>query len=103
MKSYKQFINEIQCKGEEQVLRELLEPEIELDEAFVTTASKGIALVQLQKSKTAVSKIRSETDCKKMMKHLGDAIVANSILGVISILNLRDLTKKGRRSGLNSR
>ena len=33
-----------------------------------------------------------------MMKHLGDAIVANSTLGVIAILNIRDITKKkGRR------
>jgi hypothetical protein len=41
-----------------------------------------------------------------MMKHLGDAIVANSILGTIAILNIRDITKKNKKkggSGLNSR
>ena len=73
-------------------------PDIELGEGFVTTASKAVALVQLNKAKSSVSKIGSEKDLKKMMKHLGDAIVANSILGTIAILNIRDITKKkGRR------
>ena len=96
-KTYKQFTNEIQTKGEDQVLQELLSPEIELDEGFVTTASKAVALTQLNKAKSSVSKIGNENDLKKMMKHLGDAIVANSVLGVIAILNIRDLKKKGRR------
>ena len=97
-KTYKQFTNEIQTKGEEHVLRELLTPEMELDEGFVTTASKAVALTQLNKAKSSVSKIGNEKDLQKMMKHLGDAIVANSILGTIAILNIRDITKKkGRR------
>ena len=97
-KTYQQFIQEIQIKGEEQVLRELLAPEIELEEGFVTTASKAVALTQLNKAKTAISKIGNEKDVRQMMKHLGDAIVANSILGTIAILNIRDMKKKkGRR------
>ena len=72
-------------------------PDIELGEGFVTTASKAVALVQLNKAKSSVSKISSEKDLKKMMKHLGDAIVANSVLGTIVILNLRDLSKKNKK------
>ena len=96
-KTYKQFTNEIQTKGEDQVLQELLSPEIELDEGFVTTASKAVALTQLNKAKSSVSKIGSEKDLKKMMKHLGDAMLANSTLGVIAILNIRDMRKKNKK------
>ncbi len=92
MKTYKEFIKEIQIKREDQV-----SPEMELEEGFVTTASKMVALTQLNKAKSSVSKIESEKDLKKMMKHLGDAIVANSVLGTIVILNIQDLTKKNKK------
>ena len=96
-KTYKQLINEIQVKGEDQIFKELVTPEIELDEGFVTTASKAVALTQLNKAKSSVSKIGGENDLKKIMKHLGDAIVANSILGTIAILNIRDMKKKNKK------
>jgi hypothetical protein len=92
LKTYKEFIKEIQIKREDQV-----SPEMELEEGFVTTASKMVALTQLNKAKSSVSKIESEKDLKKMMKHLGDAIVANSVLGTIVILNIQDLTKKNKK------
>lgn len=97
-KTYKQFIEENQIKGDDQVLQEILDSEMELEEGFVTTASKTVALTQLNKAKSSVSKIENEKDLKKMIKHLGDAIVANATLGTITILNLQDIKKKkGRR------
>ena len=96
-KTYKQFIKEIKTKGDDQVLKEHCEPEIELEEGFVTTASKTVALTQLNKAKSSVSKIENEKDLKKMIKHLGDAIVANSTLGTITILNLQNIKKKNKK------
>ena len=96
-KTYKQFIGENQIKGEDQVLQEIMDAEIELEEGFVTTASKTVALTQLNKAKSSVSKIENEKDLQKMIKHLGDAIVANSTLGAITILNLQDIKKKNKK------
>jgi hypothetical protein len=99
MKTYKQFIEQSNYRNETELLRELLSPEIELSEGFVTTASKAVALAQLSKAKGAVSKLKNSKDVREMLLHLGDAIIVNSTLQTIAILNISDINKQNKKKG----